>query len=318
MKSFSFGRRLAAVATAASLVLLGPAATADAGSLPAPGPADGAESPEPVRIMPLGDSITYGVGSSAGDSYRGPLYWRLAQAGVQVDYVGSMRSGVSPDPDNEGHKGWTIAQLAARVDDWLTTYRPDVILLHIGTNDMVRGNQDAAADLAALLDRIAADRPDAQVFVAKIVGLGDYDDIAAQRYRTYFFNAAIPGLVASKGANFHLVDDSGVRGIDMWNREHPNDYGYRKMAWNWYRALEPVLNPGGPAWPAADDPYQAAYGYRCVQRSSLGTDAQGCHVWYQRDHRWRLPVTTTVRYRAKAKGRTVTRVRTVTRWVVAD
>jgi len=230
---------------------------------------------------------------------------------VRVDYVGSMRSGVSPDPDNEGHKGWTIAQLAARVDDWLATYRPDVILLHIGTNDMVRGSQDATADLAALLDRIAADRPDAQVFVAKIVGLGDYDDIAAQRYRTYFFNAAIPGLVAAKGPNFHVVDDSGVHGIDMWNREHPNDYGYQKMAWTWYRALEPQLNPDGPAWPAADDPYRAASGYRCVQRSSLGADAQGCHVWYQRDHRWRLPVTATVRYHAKTKGRTVTRVRTV-------
>lgn len=312
MKSFSFGRRLVAVAAAASFVLLGPAATADAR------PATEAAG-TPVRIMPLGDSITYGVGSSALDSYRGALFWRLAQAGVRADYVGSMRSGVSPDQDNEGHKGWTIAQLSARVDDWLATYQPDVILLHIGTNDMVRGNQDAATDLDALLDKIAADRPDAQVFVAKIVGLGDYDDVAAQRYRTYFFNAAIPGIVASKGPNFHVVDDSRMHGIDMWNREHPNDYGYQKMAWNWYRALEPVLNPGGPAWPAADNPYRAALGYHCVQRSSLGADAQGCHVWYQRDHQWRLPVTTKVRYRAKAaNGKTVDRVRTVTRWVIAD
>jgi lysophospholipase L1-like esterase len=310
MKSFPFGRRLAAVATAASVVLLGPAATAGAVPVAEPG------APDPIRIMPLGDSITCGVGSPTSDSYRGVLSRWLARAGVGVDYVGSMRSGVSPDPDNEGHKGWTIAQLTARVDDWLATYRPDVILLHIGTNDMVRGNQDAAADLDALLDKIAADRPEAQVFVAKIVGLGDYDDTAAQRYRTYFFNGAIPGIVASKGPNFHVVDDSGVRGIDMWNREHPNDYGYRKMAWSWYQALEPALNPDGPAWPAAGDPYRAAHGYHCVQRSSLGTDAEGCHVWYQRNHKWQLPVTTKVRYRVKAKGRTVTRVRAVTHWVV--
>jgi lysophospholipase L1-like esterase len=312
MKSFSFGRRLAAVTTAASVVLLGSAGTARAVPVGEPG-GPGA----PIRIMPLGDSITYGVGSATSNSYRGALFRWLAQAGVGVDYVGSMRSGVAPDPDNEGHKGWTIAQLAARVDDWLATYRPDVILLHIGTNDMVRGNQDAAADLDALLDKIAADRPDAQVFVAKIVGLGEYDDIAAQRYRTYFFNGAISRIVASKGSNFHVVDDSGVRGIDMWNREHPNDYGYRKMAWNWYRALEPALNPDGPAWPAADDPYRAATGYRCVQRSWLGTQAEGCHVWYQRNHKWQLPVTTRVSYRTKQKGRTVTRVRAVTHWVVA-
>jgi hypothetical protein len=181
----------------------------------------------------------------------------------------------------------------------------------------VRGNQNATADLDALLDRIAADRPEAQVFVAKIVGLGDYDDIAAQRYRTYFFNRAIPGIVASKGPNFHVVDDSGVHGIDMWNREHPNDYGYQKMAWNWYRAMQPVLNPDGPAWPADGDPYRARYGYRCVQRSWLGTAAQGCHLWYQRGHQWQLPVTTKVRYRVSAKGKTVTRVRAVTHWLTA-
>src|SRR5689334_12599304 len=99
MMSFSFGRRLAAVAAAASLVLLGPAATADAGPAAEPAP-----TAAPLRIMPLGDSITYGVGSSALDSYRGALFWRLADAGVAVDYVGSMRSGNSPDPDNEGHK----------------------------------------------------------------------------------------------------------------------------------------------------------------------------------------------------------------------
>ncbi|MCU7728659.1 SGNH/GDSL hydrolase family protein [Actinoplanes sp. KI2] len=309
MKIFSFGMRVAAVATAASVVLLGSAATAATAA---------AGAAAPIRIMPLGDSITFGVGSPTTGSYRGVLSRWLAQAGVSVDYVGSMRSGFSADPDNEGHKGWTIAQLTERVDDWLAIYQPDVILLHIGTNDMVRGNQDAATDLDTLLDRIAVDRPDAQVFVAKIVGLGDYDDTAAQGYRTYFFNDAIPGIVASKGPNFHVVDDSDVHGIDMWNREHPNDYGYRKIAWNWYRALEPVLNPDGPAWPTAGDPYRAAAGNHCVQRSWQGRAAEGCHVWYQRDHKWQLPVTTKVRYRIKAKGRTVTRVRTVTRWLVDD
>jgi len=73
MKSFSFGRRLATVATAASLVLLGPAATADAEPV-AGAVAQPVAAAEPVRIMPLGDSITYGVGSSSGDSYRGALF----------------------------------------------------------------------------------------------------------------------------------------------------------------------------------------------------------------------------------------------------
>jgi hypothetical protein len=237
---------------------------------------------------------------------------------VNADFVGSQRSGASPDPDNEGHKGWTIAQLTDHVDEWLWTYEPDVILLHIGTNDMVRGVQDAPRQLDALLDKIAEDLPTAQVFVAKIVGLGDYSDTAAQRFRTVEYNAAIPAIVASKGPNFHLVDQSNVHGIDMFNREHPNDYGYRKMAWNWYSALSTVLDNGGGAWPSAGNPYRAAYGYRCLQRSTLGRAAQGCHTWYQRrPGLWQLPFAQKVRYRVKVGGKVVTRVRIVTRWLTA-
>ena len=101
MKSFSFGRRLAAVAAAASLVLLGAGRHGRRRTGRRAGPAPR----EPIRIMPLGDSITYGVGSSALDSYRGALFWRLAQAGVAVDYVGSMRSGRLPRPGQRGPQG---------------------------------------------------------------------------------------------------------------------------------------------------------------------------------------------------------------------
>ncbi|GIM93333.1 SGNH/GDSL hydrolase family protein [Paractinoplanes toevensis] len=222
----------------------------------------------PWRVMPLGDSITFGVGSPSFDGYRTALRRWLAADGVGVDYVGSMRSGTGPDRDNEGHKGWTIAQIAARVDGWLATYRPDVILLHIGTNDMVRGVPDAPRRLDRLLDRIAAARPDAQVFVARIVGIADDRGVGTRMRRTAAYNAAVARIVAGKGARFHLVDQSDVRGIDMWNREHPNDYGYRKMAWNWYRAMRPAGRP------AADDPYRAREATRCSAKL-------GCHTWYR-------------------------------------
>jgi lysophospholipase L1-like esterase len=189
-----------------------------------------------LRIMPLGDSITWGVGSQTRDSYRAPLARRLAAAGVRVDFVGSQRSGAEADPDNEGHPGWTIAQITAHADRWLAAYRPDVILLHIGTNDVARRNRHVPAKLAVLLDRIAADTPGTQVFVAKIIGLqlGNEKLVAG-------FNAAVAGIVAAKGPRFHVVDQSGVRGPDMWNRLHPNDEGYRKMARNWYAALERAM-----------------------------------------------------------------------------
>jgi hypothetical protein len=50
--------------------------------------------------MPLGDSITWGVGSSNG--YRAPLRNALTAEGHSLDFVGSGRNGTMSDPDNEG------------------------------------------------------------------------------------------------------------------------------------------------------------------------------------------------------------------------
>ena len=59
----------------------------------------------PLRVMPLGDSITWGVGSSTGNGYRGPLWSMLAADGHPLDFVGTVRDGSMSDSDNEGHSG---------------------------------------------------------------------------------------------------------------------------------------------------------------------------------------------------------------------
>ena len=46
-----------------------------------------AETLGPVRIMPLGDSITYGTNSTGTVGYRRPLYQQLVGAGYSVDFV---------------------------------------------------------------------------------------------------------------------------------------------------------------------------------------------------------------------------------------
>ncbi|GAA4258288.1 GDSL-type esterase/lipase family protein [Dactylosporangium darangshiense] len=209
-------------------------------------PAGAAVATRPIRIMPLGDSITYGVGSPTGSSYRAALWNRLAvQAGYAIDFVGSQRSGALPDTDNEGHSGWRIDEIAANVDGWLATYQPDVVLLHIGTNDMNQNYDvgNAPARLAALVDRILADRPAATVLVAKIVPALD----PAIQARINAFNAAVPPALAGK-ARTRLVDLSGLASSDLNDTLHPNDAGYAKMAVRWYAGLEPVLGDGRD-WP---------------------------------------------------------------------
>jgi lysophospholipase L1-like esterase len=256
---------------------------ATAGEMPTQSAADEVPTRQSIKIMPLGDSITYGVGTPGLDSYRTDLYRRLTNAGLNVDFVGSQTSGTGTDRNNEGHPGWTITQISANIDHWLDAYEPDVILLHIGTNDMTRGLPDPVAHMATLLDRIHRRLPDAQIFVAEVTGLGVLKGVAAQGARTLAFNNGVERLVAARGLPFHLVDHSRTRGMAIVDRVHPNAYGFKRMAWTWYRALEPTLNDTGVDWPATDDPNQASSAYLCVgDKVSLPAYALGCHRWFHK------------------------------------
>lgn len=226
-------------AVAAASVVLGAAVAVHGGVAHA-------ESNGGVRVMPLGDSITYGTGDPGG--YRIGLWQRLAGASYTVDFVGSQSNGPAGlgDHDHEGHPGWTIAQIDANVVNWLTTYNPHSILLHIGTNDMTGSPAGAADRLATLLDHITTTAPNAEVFVAQIIPL------AWTSTDLLNFNNAIPGIVqtrAAAGKHVHVVDmyhalttaDLSSDGV------HPTAAGYDKMAATWYNALQSVPGSIGNA-----------------------------------------------------------------------
>ncbi|MGV9226886.1 GDSL-type esterase/lipase family protein [Streptomyces albogriseolus] len=192
-----------------------------------------------LRIMPLGDSITYGTGSSSGAGYRSTLYVHLNQQDRKVEYVGSQRSGPALSPiANEGHPGWLIKDIAGIADSVLTTYRPNVVLLHIGTNDM-SNNVDpggAPARLGSLIDQILRYDPGVTLLVSTIVPSSFPG--TAERIATY--NAAIPGVVEARraaGKNVWLVDMDAVTTADLADGLHPNDRGYQKMAGAFYDGL---------------------------------------------------------------------------------
>src|SRR5579859_901846 len=117
---------------------------------------------EPVPIMPLGDSITAGVGSMNGSGYRAALWYDYQAAGYRVDFVGSGHNGPQDFPQqHEGHPGWRIDQLSAHIVGWLATYQPHIILLQIGTNDILQHDDLplAPARLNNLLERITEQLP---------------------------------------------------------------------------------------------------------------------------------------------------------------
>lgn len=199
-------------------------------------------------IMPLGDSITAGIGSSTGAGYRLPLWNDLVSEGVHVQYVGSQQSGPATfDQANEGHSGSCIDYIAASIVGWLQTYRPQVILLQIGTNDILHdhdpsdplcdGAAGAPAHLSALIDQITATTPSATLIVAQVTPLGD--PTLNAEIKTY--NAAIPGIVqadASRGKHVQYVDMyDAVPLAQVPGGVHPNDQGYALMATVWNKTI---------------------------------------------------------------------------------
>ncbi len=198
-----------------------------------------------LRVMPLGDSITWGVGSSTGNGYRAPLRDRLVSDGHPLDFVGTVRSGSMSDPDNEGHPGYRIDEIAALADASLTRYRPNVVTLHIGTNDLQGASEvdSAIGRLRSLVGRITADVPDATVLVASLVVSTSSSE---ERFRGTYNQATRRIVSDAQAAGKHVafVDMSALTAADLADPLHPNDSGYQKMADAFHRGVRSADSAG--------------------------------------------------------------------------
>ena len=71
--------------------------------------------------------------------FKGYLLDRLLAAGERVDYVGSqVATGPAGlrDKNHEGHSGWQNSTFQPTAGGFVATYRPDVVIYHVGTNDI--------------------------------------------------------------------------------------------------------------------------------------------------------------------------------------
>ncbi|EPR09958.1 GDSL-type esterase/lipase family protein [Ruminiclostridium papyrosolvens] len=188
-------------------------------------------------VMPLGDSITDGLTVPGG--YRIKLWNNVTNAGQKVDFVGSMSNGPTElgDKNHEGHSGWRIDQIDANINAWMTTYKPKIVLLHIGTNDISQKYDltNAPTRLSGLIDKICAKLPsDGKLYVAKVIPLS-YADV--RNYNTQV--AQVVQTKANQGKPVFIVDMySAVTTADLADGVHCTRTGYDKMADVWYNAIK--------------------------------------------------------------------------------
>ncbi|KAJ7637842.1 FG-GAP repeat domain-containing protein [Mycena rosella] len=193
-----------------------------------------------TRIMPLGASITFGVGSSHGNGYRDDLYNLLAADGNTVNMVGSQKGGDFFDPDNEGYPGFIITQVDAKGTAAMPVQRPNIVTLLVGTNDMLQNVDPVGApDRLATVIQTVLDAPPLTLVVVSTL---PPNANAAANARVTTYNAAIPGVVqrfADQGRSVILADCHSVVAVgDLVDGTHPNDAAYARMGKVFYDSIQ--------------------------------------------------------------------------------
>ncbi|NIR49895.1 T9SS type A sorting domain-containing protein [candidate division KSB1 bacterium] len=202
-----------------------------------------------TKIMPLGNSITRGEESTGIVGYRKPLADSLNAAGVNFDFVGSLSDGSGFDADHEGWSGKKADFILANVDNFLDTENPDMVLLHIGTND-VSGSEPSdqiRADISGISDAIHAHNSNIDIILASLVPRDDAKDDITTDLNTKLF-----GLYLEKRDLGYKIYYAGMNEVFKCNPNwannylsdnvHPNDAGYGVMAGVWFNLIMNALN----------------------------------------------------------------------------
>ena len=146
------------------------------------------------------------------------------------------------DMDHEGHGGWRIGHIDTNIAGWFAAIDdPDIILLHIGTNDF-GSDANAINRLDALITKMAGLRPGAHIIVTNLMERGEPQNSNIQTQ----FNPFVEGVVDDQIAAGNLVSFLDMRAAvplsDMPDNVHPNQTGYGKMAGAWLGAIEAIID----------------------------------------------------------------------------
>jgi acyl-CoA thioesterase-1 len=201
--------------------------------------------PAPVAAVPtvvfLGDSLTAGYRLGEGQAWPALLAERFAAEGLPFRAV------------NAGVSGDTSAGGLARLD-WVLRAEPDVVVVELGANDALRGQDLASteANLRQILDRLQGEG--AAVLLVGLEIPPNYGPAYARR-----FSALFPRLAEEYGVPlvpFLLDRVAAEPSLNLGDGIHPNAAGHLLVA----ETVAPHLRPLVAAAAAAAAEREAASG----------------------------------------------------------
>ena len=234
-----------------------------------------------LKIMPLGDSITQGIISvvaqnqswlsqvdaerisyradgamgilmDSNGGYRLTLEQMLLEMGWDLEMVGQRTEGGG---HHEGYPGYMTSDILAILDNILIANPPDVILLHIGTNDLPEpiDPDSCYKNINEMLDMIYAFDPEIKVILAQIIPCLQNTALGEERYPAIIeLNNLLPQI--SQERDYVTVVDMWTAFVEtndwenalMSGTYHPNEPGYYVMAENWRDKLNRIIEGRSP------------------------------------------------------------------------
>ncbi|KAL6697067.1 carbohydrate esterase family 3 protein [Trichoderma pleuroticola] len=201
-----------------------------------------------MRLMPLGGSITYGVGSADKNGYRKYLQDMLIADGSNVLMLGSRSAGSMSNNDHEGWRGFRIDQIESKAKNSVPKLMPNLITINAGSNDCIQDFDIGRIGkrMGNMLDVVWAASPDSTVILSNLILSLDSD----VESRIKLANNQFQGVALSKqseGKRIVFVDmhsQWGPKENDISDGTHPNDQGYYKMAKIWYKGVIEAMAKG--------------------------------------------------------------------------
>lgn len=262
------------------------------------------DTTEPVRILAMGDSITDGY-INGDNGYRKYFCYEMQQKGfTNFDMVGPKNNwsdsvsyttsdGVifQYDPAHAGYSGYAIEKIGSRqglyetifdttyynnnvTGNMIEAYDPDIVLLQIGTNDLLDNQNAGITDrLEKLVDKLLDSiDSNSMLFVASVPDIDvsvRHDWLWAYQSSGYSYennpeeftalveqsvdnyNASVKELVEKKqaaGARIRFADINSVVDVKTGLKDgvHSNEAGYACMGKYWSEQVSAYLNGTTP------------------------------------------------------------------------